>query len=73
MAGKKKNLEVKLGGRIGFVPASDFLLLAAYLKIDYRVAESLNIQGELNLGSTSRDNSSYKFIQGQLSAYWNIY
>lgn len=70
---KKKNLEVKLGGRIGFVPVSDFLLLGGYLKIDYRISNRLNIQGELNIGSTSRDNSSYKFIQGQISAYWNIY
>lgn len=69
----KKDLEVKLGGRIGFVPASNFLLLSSYLNVNYKVSQSLNIEGRLNLGSTSRDNSSYKYIQGQLSAYWNIY
>jgi hypothetical protein len=70
---KKKNIEVKLGGRIGFVPASNFLLLSAYVSADYKLTDRLNIQGRLNMGSTSRDNSSYKYIQGQLSAYWTIY
>lgn len=70
---KKKNLEVKLGGKIGFVPSSDFLLLAGYLNVAYKVSERLNFEGRLNLGSTSRDNASYKYIQGQLSAYWTIY
>lgn len=70
---KKKNLEVKLGGKIGFVPSNDFLLLAGYLNVTYKVSERLNFEGRLNLGSTSRDNSSYKYIQGQLSAYWTIY
>lgn len=70
---KKKHLEIKLGGRIGFVPASNFLLLSAYLDMNLKVSQRLNIQGRLNLGSTSRDNASYKYIQGQLSAYWTIY
>lgn len=70
---KKKHLEVKLGGKIGFVPASNFLLLAANLDINYRIAERLTMQARLNLGSTSRDNASYKYIQGQISAYWTIY
>ena len=70
---KQKNLEVKLGVKIGFVPSSDFLLLAGYLNVAYKVNERLNFEGRLNLGSTSRDNSSYKYIQGQLSAYWTIY
>lgn len=70
---KKKNLEVKLGGKIGFVPSNDFLLLAGYLNVTYKVSERLNFEGRLNLGSTSRDNASYKYIQGQLSAYWTIY
>lgn len=70
---KKKNLEVKLGGKIGFVPTNDFLLLAGYLNVAYKVNDRLNFEGRLNLGSTSRDNASYKYIQGQLSAYWTIY
>ena len=70
---KKKNLEVKLGGRIGFVPASNFLLLSGYLDIAYKLTDRLSIQGRLGASSTSRDNSSYKSIQGQLSAYWTIY
>lgn len=69
----KEHLEVKLGGRIGFVPASNFLLLSAYLDVNYKVTDRLNIQGRLSMGSTSRDNSSYKYISGQLSAYWTIY
>ncbi len=70
---KKRDLEVKLGGRVGFVPADNFLLLSGYLDVNYSVSNNFIIQGRLNAGSTSRDNSSYKYIQGQLSAYWNIY
>jgi len=70
---KKEHLEVKLGGKIGIVPASNFLLLSGYLNVAYKISERLNIDGRLSLGSTSRDNASYKYIQGQLSAYWTIY
>lgn len=69
----QEDLQVKLGGRLGFVPSSDFLLLSGYLNTRWRISETFNLEGRLTVGSTSRDNASYKYVSGQISAYWNIY
>lgn len=69
---KNKNADIRLGGKIGYVPESDFILLEGHVKGSYRLANNFSIAGELSLGSTSRENSSYRYFSGGLSAYWSF-
>ena len=69
----QEDLQVTMGGKIGFVPASDFLLLSAYVNASWKLSPTLSLDGRVSVGSTSRDSASYKYVSGQISAYWNIY
>ena len=62
-----------LGFKIGYIPASDFVLLAGELRGDYKLLENLTLNGRLTAGSTSRDNSTYKYFSASFSAYWTIF
>ncbi len=61
-----------IGGKIGYVPESDFVILQANGELFYRILENLQLSGNLAGGSTSRDNTSYRFVSFALSLYWNF-
>ena len=70
---KDKDYDLYIGGKLGYVPASDFVIMEGNATAEYRPIEKMIIQGKLTLGSSSRDDSSYKYVSGFLSAYWAIY
>ena len=66
-------LNIKLKGKLGFVPNNDFLVLAGSIEASYKIFPRLTLRGNIGGGSTSRDDSSYRSVTGGISAYWNIY
>lgn len=70
---KKDDFTVNAGGLIGYVPSSEFLIRQVYGKFTYKPMPALNITGEVSLGITSRDDSSYNYVSGSIGAYWSIY
>ncbi|MCF8261646.1 MAG: tetratricopeptide repeat protein [Melioribacteraceae bacterium] len=62
-----------VGGKLGYVIQSKFLLREIFTRIEYTPFQGLIIAGNLNLGSTSRDDNNYNYVSGSISAYWNIY
>lgn len=70
---RKDNLRITLGGKLGIIPQSSLIILAGYFEGEYSPLKNLLITGRLGIGSTSRDNSSYRYFSGQLSAYWTIF
>ncbi len=69
---KSKTAEITLGGKAGMVPSSDFMMLEGHLNIAYKFSNKLTVSSNLSMGSTSRDNSSYRYFSGNLSAYWSL-
>jgi hypothetical protein len=69
---KNKTADVSIGGLIGYVPENDFLRLEGHLNAYYQFSNNFQIQGNLSAGSTSRENSSYRYFSGGLSAYWSF-
>lgn len=65
--------EVKLLGKLGYVPNSDFLILQGGAEGTYKFSDDFSASAAVTLGSTSRDDTSYRFFSGQISAYWNIW
>lgn len=70
---KKETLRVSIGGKIGLVPQSTLIALEGHVDVEYTPIKKLILSGRISIGSTSRDNSSYRYFSGQLSAYWNIF
>ncbi len=70
---KSESLQVLIGGKIGQVPKNSFLTLEGHLELFYNVSKKFSVTGKMSFGSTSRDESSYRYFSGQLSAYWSIF
>ena len=65
--------KVLIGGKIGYAPQSNQLVLEGHLNAKYRVLKSLNIEGDLSLGQSSQFYSTYRYFAFSLSAYWNFW
>ncbi len=70
---KKKNLRVSIGGKFGVIPQSTLIALEGHIDAEYTPVKNLILSGRISIGSTSRDNSSYRYFSGQLSAYWSVF
>ncbi len=70
---RKENLRVTIGGKLGIIPQGALIVLEGHFDGMYKPIPSLMIAGRVGIGSTSRDNSSYRYFSGQLSAYWTIF
>lgn len=70
---RQENLKVSIGGKIGLVPQSTLTALEGHIEVEYQPIKKLMFSGRIGIGSTSRDNSSYRYFSGQLSAFWNIF
>jgi len=68
-----EEFKLYLDGKMGYIPQSDFVLLQGGIRGDYNPFERLTITGRLGAGTTSRDNSTYKFFSASLSAYWTVF
>ena len=68
----QEDFRLIIGGKIGYVPESDFVILQANGELFYRILENLQLTGNIAGGSTSRDNTSYRFVSFALSLYWNF-
>ena len=69
----EKNLRVKLGGKIGYVPAIDFTISEIYGEAAYNPVAQLIFTGRIGYGNSSRYDSSYRYFSASIMAYWGIY
>lgn len=69
----EEEYRLTIGGKIGMIPYSKLLVLEGRAEAFYQILRTLQVSGRIGMGSTSRDNSSYRYFSGQLSAYWTIF
>jgi hypothetical protein len=69
----KEFREVIIGGKIGYAPQSDQLVLEGHLNAKYKVLKNINIEGELSLGQSSQFYSTYRYFSFSLAANWNFW
>ncbi len=67
------DLKISIGGKLGYAPASGFIIFEAYAKGEYQPFEGLTISAQFGAGNSTRDVSNYRSYSGVISAYWNIY
>ena len=68
-----QDLKIKFGGKIGYVPAVDFVISDIYGEATYNPILSLHITGRLGYGNSFRYDSSYKFFSASLFVYWGVF
>jgi len=68
-----KNLNLVVGGQIGYAPSIDFIVGNVYVDASYRAFESLILNGRATYGHSYRFNSSYQSLSIILSAHWSIW
>jgi tetratricopeptide (TPR) repeat protein len=70
---RDQEISFTIGGKLGYVPANDFILREIYGEIVYHPVQILTISGRLSYSSSFRYTSSYNFIAGYLAAYLAIF
>src|SRR3989339_482592 len=70
---RKENLRITIGGKLGIIPQGSLIVLEGHFDGEYKPIKNLLIACRIGIGSTSRDNESYRYFSGQLSAYWTIF
>ncbi|MCH7827692.1 MAG: tetratricopeptide repeat protein, partial [Bacteroidetes bacterium] len=73
IAKKSKELNLNLGGKIGYSPSVDFLLRELYVDIAYRPFVYFTLNARIGATSSYRFTSSYNSVNIVLSLYWSIF
>jgi hypothetical protein len=68
-----KNLKGKIGGKIGYVPAVDYVISEFFAEATYNPLLSLVITGRVGYGNSFRYDSGYRSLSASVSAYWGIF
>lgn len=68
-----KNLKLKAGGKIGYVPKADYIINEVFGEAIYNPVLRLTITARIGVGNSFRYDSSYKNFTASLFAYWGIY
>ena len=69
---KSDDLNVSVGGRIGYIPLGDSMLREIYVSASYNPISRLTINARLGFGSTFRYDYSYNSVSASFSAYWSF-
>ncbi len=65
--------KIYVGGKLGYVPSSAFIIFEGYGKVEYHPFDRLIVTAQLNAGNSMRDIEGYRSVSGVLSAYWTFY
>ena len=70
----EENDEAKLylGGKLGYAPSVNQLVLEAHLNANYTFAPNFNVVGNISFGQSSQYNSAYRYLSINLHAYWSL-
>lgn len=61
-----------LGGKVGLIPQSDFILTEFYASLNYPLIENLSFNARFTLSNSSRSNIGYRSNSIQATVFWNL-
>lgn len=68
----EQEFNLTLGGKIGLIPADDFILSQAYFLFKWFIAENFSLQVQGNVSNTSRESTGYNSRSIVFSASWQL-
>ncbi len=69
----EENLEITLGGKLGYIPVSDFIVREVSIAAVYKPTETLFLSGRAGIGGTTREDTSYNYFSAYVSVFWSIF
>ncbi len=69
---KDSSLSFTIGGLIGFVANSSYILRQAHADVMYKVVNRLSLQGSIIGGSSFFNYAGYSSLSVRLAAYWSL-
>jgi Flp pilus assembly protein TadD len=69
---KDNTFDFTIGGKIGLIPQSDFILSEFYASINYHIVTNLLFQTRFTTGSSFRSNTGYRSNSIQASIIWGL-
>lgn len=69
---KDSETDFSVGGKLGIVPESDFIIREFYLSIQHYLMRSLSISGKFSTGSSIRTGTGYNSHSFQIGIFWNL-
>jgi tetratricopeptide (TPR) repeat protein len=64
--------EFKILSKIGYVPASDFVIMQAGASLKHSIRDNLQLYVYGLAGKTSREDTAYRFLSFYASLYWTL-
>ncbi len=61
-----------LGGKIGYAPSVNQLILEAHFNANYKITSNFNLVGNIGFGQSSQYNSAYRYLSLNVHAYWTL-
>jgi Flp pilus assembly protein TadD len=68
-----EDLTFTIGGKLGYVPSSDFIIKELNGRLLYKPIDSFVLSLTAALGESSRDDTSYKYVSAYFSVYYTIF
>lgn len=68
-----ENLNISLGGKLGYVPENSFIVKELNCEALYYPIKTLSLSGKITIGSSSREDANYSYISAFLNAYLSIF
>ncbi len=69
---KNKKTNALLGGKVGYIPANDFLLREISGSLTHRFFEKLTLQVRVAAGSTVQQETGYSSVSAGISLFWTL-
>lgn len=70
---KKSNLQLIIGGKIGYAPSVDYVIGELFGEAKYELVNRLFANVKLAYGNSFRFDSSYRSISALISLYWSFF
>jgi tetratricopeptide (TPR) repeat protein len=70
---KREKVRLTIGGKLGFIPHNSLIAMEGHIDLFYQIKKNFTLSGKISIGSTSRDDQSYRYFSVQVSAYWTIF
>ena len=69
---KNEKVKLDLGGKIGAISGTNYILREAHAEAEYKILKDLSIQGSIRTGSTKRNEEGYSSLSIFAAVFWGL-
>ena len=69
---KNEKLNFTIGGKVGWITGTNFVLREAYGEVEYKILNNLTLQSSIRAGSTRRNEEGYSSVSFFAAVFWGF-